>query len=57
MGIHHCVGQHLARQEAESLVTALEGRVNRIELAGPPRRHHDNTLRGWPSLPVRIRLA
>ncbi len=57
MGIHQCVGQHVARLEAEALLTALARRVAAIELAGPPRRHHNNTLRALGSLPVRVRLA
>ncbi|GHF67216.1 hypothetical protein FHX82_003736 [Amycolatopsis bartoniae] len=54
MGLHQCVGQHVARLEAEALVTALAARVERIELAGQPRRHHNNTLRAWASLPLRV---
>ncbi|MER6982670.1 cytochrome P450 [Streptomyces carpinensis] len=57
MGLHQCVGQHVARLEAESLLTALARRVERIELADEPRRHLNNTLRSWASLPVRIRPA
>ncbi|MEV0403156.1 cytochrome P450 [Actinoallomurus sp. NPDC050550] len=57
MGIHQCVGQHVARLEAEALLTALAGRVERIELTGTPRRHPNNTLRSWESLPVRVRPA
>ncbi|GAB3975342.1 cytochrome P450 [Actinoallomurus acanthiterrae] len=57
MGIHQCVGQHVARLEAEALLTALAGRVERIELTGTPRRHPNNTLRSWQSLPVRVRPA
>lgn len=57
MGIHQCVGQHVARLEAESLLTALVRRVAHLELAGAPRRHLNNTLRSWASLPVRIRPA
>jgi 4-methoxybenzoate monooxygenase (O-demethylating) len=30
--------------------------VRSIELAGPTVRHHNNTLRAWESIPVRIRL-
>jgi cytochrome P450 len=55
MGIHQCVGQHVARLEAEALLTALVRRVRRIELAGPTVRHHNNTLRAWESIPVRVR--
>jgi 4-methoxybenzoate monooxygenase (O-demethylating) len=57
MGLHQCVGQHVARLEAEALLTALARRVSSIELAGPTRRHHNNTLRAWKSLPVRLRVA
>jgi 4-methoxybenzoate monooxygenase (O-demethylating) len=56
-GLHQCVGQHVARLEAESLLAALARRVERIELAGPTKRHHNNTLRAWESIPVRLVLA
>ncbi|MEV4179128.1 cytochrome P450 [Nonomuraea sp. NPDC049709] len=54
MGLHQCVGRHVARLEAEALLGALARRVERIDLAGTPRRHHNNTLRAWESLPVRV---
>ncbi|MFI6564361.1 cytochrome P450 [Streptomyces sp. NPDC050534] len=54
MGIHQCVGQHVARLEAEALLTALVRRVDRFELTGTPRRHPNNTLRSWTSLPLRV---
>ncbi|QNG39222.1 cytochrome P450 [Geodermatophilaceae bacterium NBWT11] len=54
MGIHQCVGQHVARLEAESLLTALLARVTRLELTGEPVRHLNNTLRAWDSLPLRL---
>ncbi|MBP2365207.1 cytochrome P450 [Pseudonocardia parietis] len=57
MGIHQCVGQHVARLEAESVLRALLRRVETIELTGPARRHHNNTLRAWESIPVRVRPA
>jgi cytochrome P450 len=57
MGLHQCVGQHVARLEAEAVLTALVRRVRTIELAGPTRRHHNNTLRAWESLPVRLTVA
>lgn len=56
MGLHQCVGQHVARLEAEALLTALARRVSGIELAGRPRRRHNNTLRGWETLPIRLRM-
>ena len=56
MGIHQCVGQHIARLEAEALLTALAARVKSIKLAGQPRRHHNNTMRAWDSLPFRVHI-
>lgn len=57
MGLHQCVGQHVARLEAEAVLTALARRVRTIEPAGPAVRHHNNTLRAWGSVPVRLTLA
>lgn len=57
MGIHQCVGQHVARLESEALLTALARRVRSIHLAGATQRHHNNTLRAWERMPVRVRLA
>jgi cytochrome P450 len=54
MGMHQCVGQHVARLEAESVLRALAARVETIELAGPPARRPNNTMRAWESLPVRV---
>ncbi|NIH66407.1 cytochrome P450 [Modestobacter marinus] len=54
MGLHQCVGQHVARLEAEAVLTALSRRVRTIALAGPAQRHHNNTLRAWHSMPVRL---
>jgi cytochrome P450 len=54
MGLHQCVGQHVARLEAEALLAALIPRVRTIELDGAPERHHNNTLRAWKSLPVTV---
>lgn len=56
MGLHQCIGQHVARLEAEALLTALARRVSDIGLAGPTRRHHNNTLRAWASIPIRLRI-
>ncbi|EKT82043.1 cytochrome P450 [Rhodococcus opacus M213] len=57
MGIHQCVGQHVARLESEALLTALASRVDSLEIAGPVHRHLNNTLRSWESVPVTVRLA
>ncbi|NIZ89716.1 cytochrome P450 [Kineococcus rubinsiae] len=55
MGLHQCVGQHVARLEAESVLQALLERVETVELAETPRRHLNNTMRAWASLPLRVR--
>lgn len=55
MGIHQCVGQHVARAEALAVINALLDRVESIEQTAPGRRHLNNTLRGWESIPVRVR--
>ncbi|GAA4039560.1 cytochrome P450 [Arthrobacter methylotrophus] len=57
MGIHQCVGQHAARLQAASLLEQLVPRIKSIELAAPIERHHNNTLRGWDSVPLRLTLA
>ena len=56
MGIHQCIGQHVARLEAEALLTALARRVERIELAGPapPPQQHPARV---GVLPARLRVA
>ncbi len=56
-GIHGCVGQMLARLEGEVLLTELARRVETIEIAGPPVRRYNNTLRGLASLPITLRPA
>lgn len=55
-GIHVCVGQMIARLEAEMLFGALAKRVAAFELAAAPVPRPNNTLRGFQSLPVRVKL-
>ncbi len=57
MGIHHCVGQHVARAETVALIGALLRRVERIEPAGTPVRRLNNTMRAFASLPLRLVAA
>ena len=54
-GIHVCVGQMLARLEAQVLLTSLVERVDRIALTGKPTWRLNNTLHGVDSLPVSLR--
>ena len=56
-GIHNCVGQMIARLEAECLLSAFVRRVAAVELAGAPKRRPMNTLRTFETLPLRIVLA
>jgi cytochrome P450 len=53
-GIHGCVGQSVARLEAETLLAALAKRVESFELIAEPQRRLNNTLRGFDTLPLRI---
>lgn len=56
-GIHGCVGQAVARLESEAIFGALAKRVTAFELTGKPERRLNNTLRGFDSLPLRIKAA
>ncbi len=57
MGVHRCVGQTVARIEAEVVLRELARRVERLELIDQPQRKPNNTLRAWRSLPVKVTLA
>jgi 4-methoxybenzoate monooxygenase (O-demethylating) len=57
MGLHQCVGQHVARLEGQAVLQAMLRRIRDIELVGEPRRHLNNTMRAWKSLPVRVRWS
>jgi cytochrome P450 len=54
LGIHGCVGQAVARLEAEVLLTALARRVRTIEPVGEPTIRLNNTMHGFAALPVRV---
>ncbi len=53
-GIHQCLGQMVARMEAEALLKALIPRVRTIRLAGEPVMRLNNTLHALASLPVQL---
>lgn len=53
VGIHACVGQNLAKLEAQALLTAMLARVRRFEI-GEPEFVVNNTLYGLSRLPCRI---
>jgi P450-derived glycosyltransferase activator len=52
-GIHYCVGQPLARLEAEIALRRLAERMPRLHRAGPLRRRVSSIVRGPIRLPVR----
>jgi 4-methoxybenzoate monooxygenase (O-demethylating) len=53
-GIHVCVGQMVARLEAEMMLGALAERVKRFDIVGEPKRKLNNTLRSLATLPVEV---
>lgn len=57
VGPHFCLGAHLARLELTVTLGELVPRVERIELAGEPKRLRSNFTNGLKHLPLRVRLA
>lgn len=53
-GIHQCLGQMVARLEAEAVLDALVAQVHEITLAGPPMFRLNNTLRALAHVPVQL---
>lgn len=51
-GAHTCIGQMIARIEAEAILKALAQVTDRIELAGPARYHPINQMRVLGELPL-----
>ncbi|MGE0330223.1 MAG: cytochrome P450 [Ramlibacter sp.] len=56
-GAHVCIGQMIARLEAECLLGALARRARRLVLAGPPEYRPVNTLRTLDRLPLAVEPA
>jgi cytochrome P450 len=54
---HVCIGQMIARLEAESLLGALARRAKDLTLAGAPRYRPMNQLRTLDYLPLRVKGA
>jgi cytochrome P450 len=53
-GIHQCLGQMVARMEAEAVLDAMIPRIAEIRLAGEPVRRLNNTLHALSQLAVEI---
>jgi cytochrome P450 len=56
-GTHHCLGQRIARLEAECLLSTLVERTGSLEIAGELAWRPVNMLRTLESLPLRVRAA
>lgn len=57
MGIHRCLGNRLAELQLRILWEELLKRPWIVDLVGPAERKYANNLRGFSSMPVRIRTA
>lgn len=57
MGIHRCIGQTIARLQAEVMLVTLAQKVAQIEIIGQPQRRPNNMLYAWKNLPVTVRSA
>ena len=53
-GAHQCLGLHLARLEMRILFEVLLDRIEKVELAGEPRRAKSTFVGGLKTLPLRI---
>jgi cytochrome P450 len=51
-GVHHCLGAHLARTQAEVALTALLTRLTDLRLAGNVAWSPNMTLRSVTSVPL-----
>lgn len=56
-GIHHCMGQAMARLEMQALFTEMAKRIDRFENTGPAPRRLNNTLHGFEHLPLKVYAA
>ncbi|VIO66366.1 Cytochrome p450 CYP199A2 [Bradyrhizobium ivorense] len=54
VGIHGCVGQMVARLEAEAVIAALAARVKQIEITGDVALRDSTGLRALSTMPVRV---
>ncbi len=54
-GIHYCLGANLARAEGQEVFGALIDRFSSIELDSDPVHRQRTTLRGYETVPVRVK--
>lgn len=53
-GLHSCMGQILARQSADTIMTAVAERCARIELAGEPEYNSIQHARQWKTMNLQL---
>lgn len=53
-GIHTCLGQMVARMEADALLSAMRNQISKITADGPAVPRLNNTLCSMASIPIRI---
>jgi cytochrome P450/ferredoxin-NADP reductase len=56
MGVHMCMGMHLARLEISCLLEALRRRVKRFVLTETPEVAMNNVIRAYSRMPVSVEL-
>jgi cytochrome P450 len=56
IGVHFCLGAHLARMELEAFLRELLPRLEHVELAGEPESMATTFVGGPKRLPIRFRL-
>jgi cytochrome P450 len=56
-GAHNCIGQMIARLEAECILSALARRVRVLEISSEPSYRLINTMRTLENLPLRLTPA
>lgn len=57
IGVHFCLGAHLARMELRAFLRELLPRLEHVEPAGPPERVAATFVGGLKRLPIRYRLT
>ncbi|WP_349631119.1 cytochrome P450 [Bradyrhizobium jicamae] len=56
-GIHRCIGQMIARFEADALLNALVKRIRSLSLREQPTIRLNNCLRTYDKVPLDVELA
>jgi cytochrome P450 len=54
IGTHSCAGQVISRAEVETVLSTIADRYKHIELAGTPTVMHDDRIRNYITLPLRL---